>query len=51
MIIRHLQEIGKGLEFFTSNYEKILLMGDFSSETSEASMTMSICDINLTSGS
>ena len=37
-ITYHLQEIGKGLEFYTSNYEKILLMGDFNSEMSETSM-------------
>ena len=36
MITYHLQEIGKGLEFYTSNYEKTLLMGHFNSEISEA---------------
>ena len=40
MITYHLQEIGKGLEFYTSNYEKILLMGDFNSEMSETSMNL-----------
>ena len=44
MITYHLQEIGKGLEFYTSNYEKILLMGDFNSEVSEASMN-SFCNL------
>ena len=38
MITYHLQEIGKGLEFYTSSYKKILLMSDFSSEMSEVSM-------------
>ena len=38
MITYHLQGIGEGLEFYTSNYEKILLMGEFNSEISEASM-------------
>ena len=38
MITYHSQEIGKGLEFYTLNYEKILLMGDFNSEMSVASM-------------
>ena len=38
MITYLLQEIGKDLEFSTSNYEKILLMGDFNSKMSEASM-------------
>ena len=38
MITCHLQEIGKGLEFYTLNYEKILLMGDFNSEMSVASI-------------
>ena len=44
MITYHLQEIGKGLEFYTSNYEKILLMGDFNSEMSETSMN-SFCNL------
>ena len=35
MITYLLQEIGKDLEFSTSNYEKILLMGDFNSKMSE----------------
>ena len=38
MITYHLQEIGKDLEFSTSNYEKILLMGDFNTKMSEGSM-------------
>ena len=41
MISYHLQEKGKGLEFYTSNYEK---MGDFNSEMSEASMN-SFCNL------
>ena len=38
MITYHLQGIGKGLEFYTSNYEKILLMGEFNS----ASLTLKL---------
>ena len=44
MITYHFQEIGKGMEFYTSNCEKILLMGDFNSEMSEASMN-SFCSL------
>ena len=44
MITYRLQKIGKGLEFHTSNYEKILLMGDFNSEIPEASMN-SLCNL------
>ena len=44
MITYHLQEIGKSLEFYISNYEKILLMGGFNSEMSEASMN-SFCNL------
>ena len=43
MITYHLQEMGKGLEFYTSNYENTLLMGDFNSKISEASMN-SFCN-------
>ena len=43
MITYHLQEMGKGLEFYNSNYEKTLLMGDFNSKMSEASMN-SFCN-------
>ena len=32
MITYQLQGIGKGLEFYTSNYEKMLLMGEFNSK-------------------
>ena len=38
MITYHLQEIGKGLGFYLSNYEKILLMGDFNYGMSETSI-------------
>ena len=44
MITYHLQEIRKVLEFYTSIYEKILLMGDFNSEMSEASLN-SFCNL------
>ena len=44
MITYHLQEIGKGLEFYTSNFEKILLMGNFNSKMSEA-LTNSFCNL------
>ena len=44
MITYQLQEIGKGLEFYTSNYEKILLMGYFNCEMSEALMN-SFCNL------
>ena len=44
MIAYHLQEIGKGLEFYASNYEKILLMGDFNSEMLEGSIN-SFCNL------
>ena len=44
MITYHLKEIGKGLEFYTTYYEKILLMDDFNSEISEASMN-SFCNL------
>ena len=44
MITYHLQEIGKGLEFYSSNYERILLMGDFNSKMSKASMN-SFCNL------
>ena len=44
MITYHLQEIGKGLEFYTSNFEKILLMGNFNSKMSEALMN-SFCNL------
>ena len=44
MITYHLQEIGKGLDFYISNYDKILLMGDFNSEMFEASMN-SFCNL------
>ena len=44
MITYHLQEIEKGLEFYTSNYEKILLMGDFILKMSEISMN-SFCNL------
>ena len=40
MITYHLQEIRKDLEFYTSIYEKILLMGDFNSEIIEASVNL-----------
>ena len=40
MITYHLQGIRKDLEFYTSIYEKILLMGDFNSEIIEASVTL-----------
>ena len=43
MVTYHLQEIGKGLEFYHSNYEKILSMGDFNSEMSETSLN-SFCN-------
>ena len=36
--------IGEGLEFYTSNYEKLLLMGYFNSKMSEASMN-SFCNL------
>ena len=42
MITYHFQEIGKGLEFYTSNYGKILLIGDFNSEMSETSLISSL---------
>ena len=32
MITYHLQELGKDLNFYTSNYEKMFSMGDFNSE-------------------
>ena len=35
MITYHLQEIGKGLEFYTWNYEKIFLIGEINSKMSE----------------
>ena len=41
MITYPFQEIGKGLEFYTSNYGKILLIGDFNSEMSETSLISS----------
>ena len=44
MITYHLQEIRKGLEYYTSNFEKILLMGNFNSKMSEASMN-SFCNL------
>ena len=44
MITCHVQETGKGLEFYASHYEKILLMGDFNSEMSEASKN-SFCNL------
>ena len=40
----HLQEIEKASEFYTSNYKKMLLMGDFNSKMSEASMN-SFCNL------
>ena len=43
-ITYHLQEIEKGLEFYTSNYVKKLLMADFNSEMSEASKN-SFCNL------
>ena len=38
MITYHLHEIEKSLEFNTSNYDKIFLMGDFNSDMSETSI-------------
>ena len=38
MITYHLHEIEKSLEFDTSNYDKIFLMGDFNSDMSETSI-------------
>ena len=38
MITYHLHEIEKSLEFNTSNYDKIFLMGDFDSDMSETSI-------------
>ena len=47
MITYHWKEIGKGLEFYTSNYEKILLMGDVNSEMSAAPVNSSCNLYNL----
>ena len=44
MMTYHLQEIEKGLEFYTWNCEKIFLMGDFNSEMSETPMN-SFCSL------
>ena len=43
MITYHLREPGKGLKFYTSNYEKMFSMGDFNSEMSETSIN-SFCN-------
>ena len=43
MITFDLQEIGKSMEFYTSNYKKVFLMGDFNFEMSETSVN-SFCN-------
>ena len=38
-IKNHLQEIGKGLEYFSSKYENFIVLGDFNAEMSNPHMS------------
>ena len=38
-IKNHLQEIGKGLEYYSSKYENFIVLGDFNAEISNPHMS------------
>ena len=44
LINYHLQELAKGIEIYSENYDDILLMGDFNAEVSETSFS-SFCEL------
>ena len=44
LINYHLQELAKGIQIYSNNYDEILLMGDFNAEVSETSFS-SFCEL------
>ena len=44
LINYHLQELAKGIQIYSNNYDDILLMGDFNAEFSETSFS-SFCEL------